>query len=509
MNYQPKTNDYKKSIEDPSVVFQKILSPYFLNNQTNHQNRDVGLHYLPESDRTEFIHKMKNILNTPSPAPYVRPGFVDPTVRRDSSFFNKDTMIGKVPFTQKENKVGLYNYRENTIDSCNRYFYENSSYIPNESLNMKKTQISRTYSYKPHFLQKKPDTMYPYSSSFKSNRNITNSGKYYSYRLPFTEESSNNVYNKRSAFILSVKSHESSGSNYMNYCNNCGKSGHGFYQCKNPITSYGIIVFRYVYSPETNTKERQYLMIRRRDTISYVDFLRGKYSLYNRKYIKRLINDMTVTEQDQIMTQSFDYLWYELWKNNEPNPSDEFGKNSRNNMSSIENMSGNEKFNTRDKFNILQNGLVVNGTSHFTITDIVNEIRMEQETLKTESWSEPEWGFCKGRRNYKENDYDCAVREMEEETGYSKENMTILKNVNTFEEVFIGSNLKCYRHKYYLMYMTYENSLKTGDFEKTEVSSIKWTSIKECLSLIRSYNVEKKRMITDIDVALNKYSLFN
>ena len=27
-------------------------------------------------------------------------------------------------------------------------------------------------------------------------------------------------------------------------CNNCGKQGHLFNQCKIPITSYGIIVFR-------------------------------------------------------------------------------------------------------------------------------------------------------------------------------------------------------------------------------------------------------------------------
>ena len=28
-----------------------------------------------------------------------------------------------------------------------------------------------------------------------------------------------------------------------NFCNNCGKHGHLFHQCKNPITSIGIIVF--------------------------------------------------------------------------------------------------------------------------------------------------------------------------------------------------------------------------------------------------------------------------
>jgi 8-oxo-dGTP pyrophosphatase MutT (NUDIX family) len=330
---------------------------------------------------------------------------------------------------------------------------------------------------------------------------------------------------------------------YSNYCNNCGRNGHGFYECKNPITSYGVIIFRYANHLITGKKERQYLMIRRRDTISYVDFLRGKYSISNRKYIKNLFKDMTEYEQDQIMTQSFEYLWCELWKNNEPNPYDKIRMSQdkwKKNISKGElvntapptNTNTNEekqeydnqpfppapgdiynsydcgKMNTKDKFNILQKGLVFNQKKHFTIAELVGEIRKENQEMNIKPWKEPEWGFCKGRRNYKENDYDCAVREMEEETGYSKESMTAIKNINTFEEIFIGSNFKCYKHKYYLMHMTLENSLKTGVFEKTEVSCIKWAPITECLGLIRGYNIEKKRMIINVENALNNYTVF-
>ena len=59
--------------------------------------------------------------------------------------------------------------------------------------------------------------------------------------------------------------------NKNNICNNCGKQGHLFHQCKLPITSYGIILFR------TSDKGIQYLMIRRKDSFGYIDFLRGKY----------------------------------------------------------------------------------------------------------------------------------------------------------------------------------------------------------------------------------------
>jgi len=62
-----------------------------------------------------------------------------------------------------------------------------------------------------------------------------------------------------------------------NYCNNCGKLGHYYHHCKMPITSIGIIVFR--VNPEG---KKEFLMIRRKDTLGYIDFMRGKYSIYNK-----------------------------------------------------------------------------------------------------------------------------------------------------------------------------------------------------------------------------------
>ena len=69
-------------------------------------------------------------------------------------------------------------------------------------------------------------------------------------------------------------------------CNNCGKQGHLFHQCKLPITSYGIILFR------KSESGLQYLMIRRKDSFGYIDFIRGKYSPYNINQIqKQIIRD--------------------------------------------------------------------------------------------------------------------------------------------------------------------------------------------------------------------------
>ena len=111
------------------------------------------------------------------------------------------------------------------------------------------------------------------------------------------------------------------------YCNNCGKPGHLYHQCKMPITSIGIIVFR-VYE-----NQLQYLMIRRRDTLGYIDFMRGKYSIFNKDYILNMIKQMTDYEKNNLITMEFDELWKNLW-----------GKED------ISNQYKTEEFLSRDKF---------------------------------------------------------------------------------------------------------------------------------------------------------------
>ena len=68
-----------------------------------------------------------------------------------------------------------------------------------------------------------------------------------------------------------------------NYCSNCGKIGHTYNKCHTPITSMGIIVFR---KSSVDSEQIEFLTIRRKDTLGYVDFLRGKYPLYNIPYLK-------------------------------------------------------------------------------------------------------------------------------------------------------------------------------------------------------------------------------
>ena len=85
-----------------------------------------------------------------------------------------------------------------------------------------------------------------------------------------------------------------------NFCNNCGKTGHAFHQCKHPITSIGIIAFRY------KNNNIEYLMIRRKDTLGFVDFIRGKYPIMDPDYIVGILNEMN--EYENTLLDSIDEI---------------------------------------------------------------------------------------------------------------------------------------------------------------------------------------------------------
>ena len=93
----------------------------------------------------------------------------------------------------------------------------------------------------------------------------------------------------------------------FNFCNNCGKNGHVFQSCKHPITSIGIIVFR-IYE-----NKLQYLMIKRKHSLGFVEFMRGKYPLHNYEYIVNIFNEMSNEEKEKIKISTFSELWNYLW----------------------------------------------------------------------------------------------------------------------------------------------------------------------------------------------------
>jgi len=51
--------------------------------------------------------------------------------------------------------------------------------------------------------------------------------------------------------------------------------------------------------------------------------------------------------------------------------------------------------------------------------------------------------------------------------------------------------------------------LNMDNYEPSEVSKMEWKSYEECIECIRPYNLEKKRMITNIHTMLKTYKLLS
>jgi 8-oxo-dGTP pyrophosphatase MutT (NUDIX family) len=262
--------------------------------------------------------------------------------------------------------------------------------------------------------------------------------------------------------------------NRIQHCTNCGLTGHLFRNCLSPVTSYGIIAVRFLENNHisslfskssfiTNNDSIQFLMIKRKDSLSYIEFIRGKFSPHDELYISKLLRGMTQNEQHRILTKSFHELWQDIWGET---PSIKSHKNN---------------YDTSEKrFSQL----------HSKLLQLIKD--------NPTKWIEPEWGFPKGRRNPYETDLNCAVREFQEETGLNLNDFYIIQNTNYISETFFGSNNIHYCHKYYLAICknSTEVELNMDNLHMTrEISDIKWCSLDEAISKIRPDNVEKREIL--------------
>jgi len=259
----------------------------------------------------------------------------------------------------------------------------------------------------------------------------------------------------------------------FNFCNNCGKNGHQFHSCKHPITSIGFIVFR------VKENKIEYLMIKRKHSLGFVEFMRGKYPVHNYNYLINIFNEMSNEEKDIIRKSDFNQLWGYLW-------GDQVGIQYR----------GEEKI-SKEKYDLLKMGL--SNKKDYNLETLLNEC--------DNNWLETEWGFPKGRRNYQEKDLNCAFREFEEETGYLRNQVKLIQNICPYEEIFTGSNMKSYKHKYFIGYME-PSVISTNNFQESEVGDMQWFNFEKCISKMRPYNLEKKNILKMINNVLREYRLY-
>ena len=271
-----------------------------------------------------------------------------------------------------------------------------------------------------------------------------------------------------------------------NYCTNCGKSGHNNKNCTEPITSCGIICINiknlpiqrfesFLYNKFIDIQDFNYknlnflnkiykykddikfLLIQRKHSLSYIEFIRGRYNEKDINNLIYLFSLMSKSEVENIKNNEFQILWDTLWR-----------KTARN-KNFIKELN-----NSKIKFNYCKKNTLFNNLS---------------TTYET-----PEWGFPKGRRNRFEKNLDCAIREFEEETNYK--NYVLYNRINFIEEVFKGTNNINYKHIYYLAGSDLDNIENINDVY--EIGNIGWYTYDETLELLRQYDTTKIDIVNQI-----------
>ena len=344
-----------------------------------------------------------------------------------------------------------------------------------------------------------------------------------------------------------------------NLCANCGKIGHEFRHCVDPITSFGIInvkilddinesllfkdKFRikkenqykltskkypfvkcYVsnniklynddqevykldndsvpYSDEDHIHKFKYyknkvlfLMVSRRFSLGFIEFIRGKYDVFNVGSIINLFEQMYDEEIRYIQHNDYDdILYYFLNRNSE---SKEIVLNRI-----YEGKYSNEYCEAKMKFTMLANPVENDNTVPWSLSFYTKYIRPR--------WDKPEWGFPKGRRDKRhEDNLTCACREFEEETGYKKGDYSVLNKIEPIEENLIGTNGIHYKHIYYLSLNNCEKDHLFTDFDSYEIGDIKWFTYDEAINYIRDYHVEKKKILTRVYLFMLNYLMHN
>lgn len=274
--------------------------------------------------------------------------------------------------------------------------------------------------------------------------------------------------------------------NNQTICTNCGGQGHVFRQCIAPVTSYGVIMVRpqkgfdiassLANNPGLVTgmenQNLEFLLIQRRDSLGFIELMRGRYKITDIDYIRLHLGAITEQERNKYRDGPFETLWSGMWGLDHSH------------------LYKNEYEIAKGKWEQIHSGVTDLQGKFWTIDDIIASAPPAPLT--------PEWGFPKGRRDAQESDYVCAMREMYEETGVKESQVIPIQNLEPLVESFFGSNHVHYCHKYYIVWVPAEIKVEFDDTNATmrrEIGNLKWFPLNEALKHLREENIEKREVL--------------
>ena len=214
--------------------------------------------------------------------------------------------------------------------------------------------------------------------------------------------------------------------------------------------SYGILALTIVPDEPAHV-----LLVKRRVTYQFCEFVHGHWSRYNKKRLISLFNNMTAAEKVDILSLNFDYLWYRVWLLHPPvetppgitvqtgTPSYEFYRQKREYFESTFKRDDGKRLNS-----------LVRGTSN-------------KGTL---------WAIPKGHKGAQESEVECAVREFYEETSIEKKSYKLINRPPiSYSYTTLGTN---YISRYFIALVRPgvepKVRFRPGNNQLAEVDEVAW-----------------------------------
>lgn len=189
--------------------------------------------------------------------------------------------------------------------------------------------------------------------------------------------------------------------------------------------SYGIVCYCASHSGP------RYLLVQRKDSLCFVDFVRGRYETHDADYIGNLLAGMTAEERELLASKpGFGDLWRRVWGDR----------------------GGPRRWYREAEAKFL-------AVRHPGVAD---------PAVLPACAAEPEWGFPKGGGAACETEVQAALREFREETGYA----CALVGPR-YVDSFLGTDGNRYQHVFFLARVV---SRESDAYDSVEIRDVQWFS---------------------------------
>ncbi len=296
-------------------------------------------------------------------------------------------------------------------------------------------------------------------------------------------------------------------------CKNCNQNTHNIASCPQPIKSYGIACYK---PPSTRDGSGSILLVRRKHSIDFIDFLRGEYfdiqtqRIHNLSQLTEQFRKMT-HEEHRVLVSMKQFSTICDYANLYCHGSRQLNSQYINAFDIFNRISIGIKFPIHYQCNAFR-PIVQQQLQPIRQTITKNILTLDSLLLNNPAeYDYPEYSVPKGRKDSGETDLSAAFREFKEETGIDTTHISLCMSESklpiSYTETYKGSNDRLYQSIIYVA--TINKPDITLQHTCDEIGAISWVKQPDLKYIIRPYHTKRIEILNDIFDRFNQPNQLN